>query len=227
MGEYVEEYAVSSAQKRMYMLQQLHPRETAYNMPLVLTAEGKLDQERLQQAFQKLIKRHESLRTRFVIVDGEPVQQIEEDVSFTVCSANGTEEEAGQWVQSFVEPFDLSAAPLLRVGVMRLSEETHLLAIDMHHIICDGVAISILVNEFNELYHGAELPPLRIQYKDFAVWQNERRKSEAYKKQEEYWLKQLSGELLMLQLPTDRKRPHGTKLHRGCRGIICLSGAGA
>ncbi|MCY7858962.1 amino acid adenylation domain-containing protein [Bacillus sonorensis] len=207
MGEYVEEYAVSSAQKRMYMLQQLHPRETAYNMPLVLTAEGKLDQERLQQAFQKLIKRHESLRTRFVIVDGEPVQQIEEDVSFTVCSANGTEEEAGQWVQSFVQPFDLSAAPLLRVGVMRLSEETHLLAIDMHHIICDGVAISILVNEFNELYHGAELPPLRIQYKDFAVWQNERRKSEAYKKQEEYWLKQLSGELPVLQLPTDRKRP--------------------
>ncbi|WP_270572260.1 non-ribosomal peptide synthetase [Bacillus glycinifermentans] len=207
MGEYVEEYPVSSAQKRMYMLHHMNPKVTVYNMPLILIVEGKLDYGQLERAFHSLVMRHESLRTRFVTVDGEPVQQIEEDAPFAVSYASGTEEEARGWADSFVRPFDLQLAPLFRAGVMTISPDRHLLAIDMHHIIADGVTVSILVQEFNALYHGAELAPLRIQYKDFAVWQNARMESGAYKTKEAYWMGQLAGELPVLQLPADKPRP--------------------
>ncbi|WP_270572258.1 non-ribosomal peptide synthetase [Bacillus glycinifermentans] len=202
-----ETYAVSSAQKRMYVLQQLDPHATAYNMPAVLVLEGDLDRKRLENAFQCLIERHESLRTRFILADGEPVQQVMKKAPLAVAYAGGTEEEAEQWAQSFVQPFDLRTAPLLRVGVMTISAVRHLLAIDMHHIIADGVTISNFINEFSRLYDGAVLDPLKIQYKDFAVWQNARMESEAYRKKEGYWIEQLGGELPLLQLPADKPRP--------------------
>ncbi|MDI3412143.1 condensation domain-containing protein [Bacillus sonorensis] len=183
-----KEYPVSSAQKRMYVLQQIDPGATAYNVPTVLVAEGILDYDRLEQAFQKLINRHESLRTRFVLTDGEPVQRIEENASFHVTYHHGTDDEAGRWVKSFIQPFDLSKAPLLRVGVMKVTAERHLLAIDLHHIIADGMTLNIFIQEFNALYHEIELAPLAIQYKDFAVWQHMRMESEAYSNQETYWL---------------------------------------
>ncbi|WP_197196800.1 non-ribosomal peptide synthetase [Bacillus sonorensis] len=202
-----KEYPVSSAQKRMYVLQQIDPGATAYNVPAVLVAEGILDYDRLEQAFQKLINRHESLRTRFVLTDGEPVQRIEENASFHVTYHHGTDDEAGRWVKSFIQPFDLSKAPLLRVGVMKVTAERHLLAIDLHHIIADGMTLNIFIQEFNALYHEIELAPLAIQYKDFAVWQHMRMESEAYSNQETYWLDRLSGELPVLQLPADKPRP--------------------
>ncbi|MDI3412149.1 condensation domain-containing protein [Bacillus sonorensis] len=170
-------------------------------------AEGPLDRARLERAFQSLVARHESLRTRFDIVDGAPVQQVMEQVSVEVPYFNGTKTEAQQWVQTFVRPFDISRAPLFRAGVMKLEDGRHVLAVDMHHIISDGVTASLLINEFSRLYRGEELPPLTIQYKDFAVWQNARLESEVYREQEAYWLKQLSGELPVLQLPADKPRP--------------------
>ncbi|MCY7858964.1 non-ribosomal peptide synthetase [Bacillus sonorensis] len=203
----METYPVSSAQKRMYFLQQMDPEATVYNMPAVFLAEGPLDRARLERAFQSLVARHESLRTRFDIVDGAPVQQVMEQVSVEVPYFNGTKTEAQQWVQTFVRPFDISRAPLFRAGVMKLEDGRHVLAVDMHHIISDGVTASLLINEFSRLYRGEELPPLTIQYKDFAVWQNARLESEVYREQEAYWLKQLSGELPVLQLPADKPRP--------------------
>ncbi|MDI3412148.1 condensation domain-containing protein [Bacillus sonorensis] len=200
-------YALSSAQKRMYVLQQMDRESTVYHMPEVLLITGRLDRTRLEQAFNGVIARHESLRTRFILLEGEPVQQVLEDASFRLSYRSGSEEKADRWLRSFVRPFDLSEAPLLRAEVMTLSDNRHLLAIDIHHIIADGITVSLLINELGMLYNGAQLQPLKLHYKDYAVWQNKRMQTEDYRKQEAYWLEKLSGELPLLELPADKPRP--------------------
>ncbi|WP_339225834.1 plipastatin non-ribosomal peptide synthetase PpsC [Bacillus sp. PS196] len=203
-----EIYPVSSAQKRIYVLQQLEDGGTGYNMPAVLELEGKLNLERMDRAFKELIKRHESLRTSFEQdAGGDPVQRIHDEVPFTLQTTvlgARTEEEAAA---AFIKPFDLSQAPLFRAQIVKVSDERHLLLVDMHHIISDGVSVNILIREFGELYNNRNLPALRIQYKDYAVWQEGFKTGDTYKTQEAYWLKQLEGELPVLDLPADHARP--------------------
>ncbi|MEC1581805.1 amino acid adenylation domain-containing protein [Bacillus subtilis] len=207
-AEKQETYPVSSAQKRIYVLQQLEEGGTGYNMPAVLELEGKLNPEGMDRAFKELIKRHESLRTSFEQdAGGDSVQRIHVEVPFTLqTTALGarTEEEAAA---AFIKPFDLSQAPLFRAQIVKVSDERHLLLVDMHHIISDGVSVNILIREFGELYNNRKLPALRIQYKDYAVWQEGFKTGDAYKTQEAYWLKQLEGELPVLDLPADHARP--------------------
>ncbi|MEC1441753.1 condensation domain-containing protein, partial [Bacillus sonorensis] len=203
-----ETYPVSSAQKRMYVLQQLEDGGTGYNMPAVLELEGKLDLERLDTVFKQLIKRHESLRTSFEQdAGGEPLQRIHDEVSFTLQTAALGEQTEQEAASAFIQPFDLSQAPLFRAQIVKVSDERHLLLVDMHHIISDGVSVNILIREFGELYNNRTLPALHIQYKDYAVWQEKFKKGDTYKKQEAYWLKQLEGELPVLDLPADHTRP--------------------
>ncbi|MDI6686457.1 plipastatin non-ribosomal peptide synthetase PpsC [Bacillus subtilis] len=207
-AEKQETYPVSSAQKRIYVLQQLEDGGTGYNMPAVLELEGKLNPERMDRAFKELIKRHESLRTSFEQdAGGDPVQRIHDEVPFTLQTTvlgERTEQEAAA---AFIKPFDLSQAPLFRAQIVKVSDERHLLLVDMHHIISDGVSVNILIREFGELYNNRKLPALRIQYKDYAVWQEGFKTGDAYKTQEAYWLKQLEGELPVLDLPADHARP--------------------
>ncbi|MGG3439388.1 plipastatin non-ribosomal peptide synthetase PpsC [Bacillus subtilis] len=207
-AEKQETYPVSSAQKRIYVLQQLEDGGTGYNMPAVLELEGKLDPERMDRAFKELIKRHESLRTSFEQdAGGDPVQRIHDEVPFTLQTTvlgARTEEEAAA---AFIKPFDLSQASLFRAQIVKVSDERHLLLVDMHHIISDGVSVNILIREFGELYNNRKLPALRIQYKDYAVWQEGFKTGDAYKTQGAYWLKQLEGELPVLDLPSDHARP--------------------
>ncbi|WP_332276277.1 plipastatin non-ribosomal peptide synthetase PpsC [Bacillus subtilis] len=207
-AEKQETYPVSSAQKRIYVLQQLEDGGTGYNMPAVLELEGKLNPERMDRAFKELIKRHESLRTAFEQdAGGDPVQRIHDEVPFTLQTTvlgERTEEEAAA---AFIKPFDLSQAPLFRAQIVKVSDERHLLLVDMHHIISDGVSVNILIREFGELYNNRNLPALRIQYKDYAVWQEGFKTGDAYKTQGAYWLKQLEGELPVLDLPADHARP--------------------
>ncbi|WP_434517827.1 plipastatin non-ribosomal peptide synthetase PpsC [Bacillus subtilis] len=207
-AEKQETYPVSSAQKRIYVLQQLEDGGTGYNMPAVLELEGKLNPERMDRAFKELIKRHESLRTSFEQdAGGDPVQRIHDEAPFTLQTTvlgARTEQEAAA---AFIKPFDLSQAPLFRAQIVKVSDERHLLLVDIHHIISDGVSVNILIREFGELYNNRKLPALRIQYKDYAVWQEGFKTGDAYKTQEAYWLKQLEGELPVLDLPADHARP--------------------
>ncbi|PLV32323.1 Plipastatin synthase subunit C [Bacillus subtilis subsp. subtilis] len=207
-AEKQETYPVSSAQKRIYVLQQLEDGGTGYNMPAVLELEGKLNPERMDRAFKELIKRHESLRTSFKQdAGGDPVQRIHDEAPFTLQTTvlgARTEQEAAA---AFIKPFDLSQAPLFRAQIVKVSDERHLLLVDMHHIISDGVSVNILIREFGELYNNRNLPALHIQYKDYAVWQEGFKTGDAYKTQEAYWLKQLEGELPVLDLPADHARP--------------------
>ncbi len=202
-----EYYPLSSAQKRIYTLQQFEENSTSYNMPIVMTLEGELDKSKLEESFNKLIQRHEALRTSFDVIDGEPVQIVHKEVSFAIEYTEASKEKAGEITEVFVKAFDLSKAPLIRVVLVKINNKEHILMIDKHHIISDGVSMGILTKEFIELYDGKELPKLRIQYKDFAVWQNELFKSGEIKKQEEYWLRAFEGEVPVLNMPVDHQRP--------------------
>ncbi|MFB7816379.1 amino acid adenylation domain-containing protein [Paenibacillus chitinolyticus] len=208
-----ESYPVSSAQKRLYVLSQLETDGFGYNMPGVLHLEGEPDAARLEQAFRALIRRHEALRTAFTLHDGVPVQRIapkEAPPEFTLprIRVQG-EAEALQAVRAFIRPFDLEQAPLLRAALVDEGANRHRLLVDMHHIVSDGVSTAILLEELSRLYNGEgeALPELRIQYKDYAVWQQSEAGSERVRAQEAYWLERLKGELPVLDLPADRTRP--------------------
>jgi amino acid adenylation domain-containing protein len=198
-----EYYPLSSAQKRLYILQQMVPDSITYNISQTFYLEESLDGERVAETFRRLIQRHESLRTSFNMVNEEPVQIIHETVAFKIDIRQG---EIQKTVNQFVRPFDLSKAPLLRVG-LAMSRATNVLLLDMHHIISDGISHGILHEDFMSLYRGKQLPRLRLQYKDYSQWQHEERQREAIKKQEGYWLKRFAGELPVLALPCDFPRP--------------------
>ncbi|MDR0140773.1 non-ribosomal peptide synthetase [Bacillus sp. JHAA] len=200
-------YPVSSVQKMVYLSTQIEGGELSYNMPGILTLEGKLDMNRLQTAFQRLIQRHESLRTGFEMVRGEPVQMIKSQVEFSMERYKATADEVEECFRTFVRPFDLSQAPLLRAGLIELEQDLHIFMFDMHHIITDGASMNIFVEELIQLYDGKELAPLRIQYKDFTEWKHQKEQRERIKSQEEYWLGVFHEELPSFELPKDFARP--------------------
>ncbi|OAB44753.1 non-ribosomal peptide synthetase [Paenibacillus glacialis] len=200
-------YPLSSAQKRLFVVHQLEGSSLSYNMPDVMFIEGSLSRARFEEAFRKLIARHDTLRTSFEIVDDSPVQRIHPEVSFTVEYVQASLDEVEETIRSFVREFDLQLAPLLRVGLIQIDTDRHILLFDTHHIISDGASVMIMMAEFVKLYNGVEDVPLRIQYKDYAVWQQQEMKSEQMKKQEAYWLEAFRTGGPVLDLPTDYARP--------------------
>ncbi|WP_340387692.1 amino acid adenylation domain-containing protein [Paenibacillus sp. FSL E2-0151] len=202
-----EVYPQSFAQKRLFILNQLEVAELSYNMPEAMLLEGALDRARFEETFRKLVARHEMLRTGFEMVDGEASQRVYQDVNFAVEFYQADEQEVEAVVHGFVRPFDLAKPPLLRVGLVELASERHILMYDMHHIISDGVSMEIFVEEFVRLYGGEQLEPLRIQYKDYTVWQHSQEQQERLQHQGAYWLDMFQGELPVLEMPTDYPRP--------------------
>lgn len=202
-----EVYPQSFAQKRLFILNQLEVAELSYNMPEAMMLEGALDRARFEETFRKLVARHEMLRTGFEMVDGEASQRVYQDVNFAVEFYQADEQEVEAVVHGFVRPFDLTKPPLLRVGLVELAPERHILMYDMHHIISDGVSMEIFVEEFVRLYGGEQLEPLRIQYKDYTVWQHSQEQQERLQHQGAYWLDMFQGELPVLEMPTDYPRP--------------------
>jgi acyl transferase domain-containing protein/acyl carrier protein len=194
-----EYYELSSAQKRLFLLQQMEPGGTAYNMPEIIPLDEFSNTEKLTNTIKQLIERHESLRTSFIIIDEEPVQRVYDHVEPDIDMQPD--------IAQFVRPFDLSNAPLLRVGLLKTGEDSHLLMVDMHHIMADGISQQVLANDFISLLDEKELPLLSIQYKDFARWQNEERRTGYLKQQETYWLSQFAGEIPSLKIPHDFPRP--------------------
>jgi bacitracin synthase 3 len=207
-----EYYPVSSAQKRMYLLWQLEGESITYNILGAVIIEGRVDKDQIESWFQQLIARHETLRTSFELVGEEPVQRIHSEVEFAVeylelPEIEAESEQLERIISGFIRPFNLEQAPLIRIKLARLNNEKHLLFIEIHHFISDGVSMGIILKELAELSQNRELPPLRIQYKDFTVWQNELFRSDEVKKQEEYWLNVFKGEIPVLNMPTDYPRP--------------------
>ncbi len=200
-------YVLSSAQKRLYVHQQVNPEDTGYNVPSVIILEKEPGRKRLEEAFNKLLHRHESLRTSFETVDGKPRQRIHDHITLTLRYYEAGEKGVAEILRQVVRPFDLSSPPLMRAALIKENENRYILVVDIHHIVTDGTSMDILINEFNTLMAGQELPPLKLRYKDYAEWQNSDRHKEMLKKQETYWLNGFAGELPLLNLPTDFPRP--------------------
>ncbi|MCP4158145.1 MAG: amino acid adenylation domain-containing protein [bacterium] len=202
-------YPLTPAQNRLYTLRQLETGGpgTAYNITTITTMEGTLYRKKLTQAFQQLVDRHESLRTRFETIEGQPAARLLEQAEFTI---EDYQAEAGQEtlaIDKFIRPFHLDTAPLMRVGIIKNHTERYLLMMDMHHIITDGVSMGIVLRELIDAYEGRELPALRLRYRDYAMWLEQWGRSGAMEQQEAYWLKEFAEEPPTLELPTDYPRP--------------------
>ena len=202
-----EWYETSIAQKRMFFMYEMDPNDISYNIPMILKIEGYLDYEKLESALQKLMLRQESLRTSFDIVDGEVMQKVHDQVDFHITYKTMESIDSFKGLQGFVRPFQLSIAPLFRVEVITLNEQQSILMIDLHHIISDASSMAILISDLIRLYNGEEIAPLRIQYTDYAAWQNKYLASEEMKKQQKFWLDTYAGEIPLIHLPLDYIRP--------------------
>jgi len=211
IAEKKEYYRLSSSQKRLYIVNQIDSQSLNYNIPAVYRLPKEPDLTRLKETFSQLIARHESFRTSFIMVEDEPVQRIYEQVAFELeifrADGQGGQEQLELIIRRFIRSFDLTRAPLLRVGLIETEEKEYFLLFDMHHIISDGVSMSIFLQELTGLYQGEKLPPVGLQYKDFAEWQQGQEQKERYQAQKAYWQAEFSGEIPILQLPLDFPRP--------------------
>ncbi|WP_143265067.1 condensation domain-containing protein, partial [Amycolatopsis lexingtonensis] len=197
------EAPLSFAQQRLWFLDEFEPGSTEYVSPTVLRLRGELDTAALDRAFTALVARHESLRTTFATVDGHGVQVVHPPHAVRVPVTDGDLESA---LAGATGPVDLHTGPLLRVALTRLAPDDHVLTLVLHHIVTDGWSAGVLLRELAALYRDEELPPLPVQYADYAVWQRRRLEGAELEEQLSYWRHRLDG-LPVLDLPTDRPRP--------------------
>ncbi|MBY9077396.1 amino acid adenylation domain-containing protein [Paenibacillus sp. HN-1] len=205
----MELYPVSSAQQRIYYLQQLDTASTAYNLVSAMELQGTIHLEQIQATLSKLIQRHDSLRTVFPCVDGVIYQKIHGEQPFNIDLLNSqeiSEEGIGRIIDNYNSSFDLSSGPLIKAGCIQMAADRLILLVIIHHIIADGISVQILIDEFMQLYGDAVLPKPEIQYKDYAVWQNNRMNE--LDAQRSYWLQRLAGNIPVIDLPYDFKRPN-------------------
>ncbi|GEL05494.1 non-ribosomal peptide synthetase [Rummeliibacillus stabekisii] len=218
-------YQLSSAQKRIYMLDRITSDKGSYNIPVPMEIFGELSESRIEEAFRRVIERHEILRTTYEIVNGKPVQVVHASVdNFRLNVLEINQEDLNNTMLNSFTPFDLSKAPLLNVHLLRISEVHHVLLLNIHHIILDGISLSVIMKEFLEIYRGGTLPVLEVHYKEFADWQQKSLSSNAIKKQENYWLNTFKDSVPILELPTDYQRPK-EKNYRGSLYHFQLNGA--
>ncbi|MFH1537854.1 MAG: amino acid adenylation domain-containing protein, partial [bacterium] len=221
-----ELYDVSHAQRRLWVTEQMEENSFYYNLQGAIKLDGNLDADAFSKALDSLINRHESLRTTFVSMDGRPRQKIHGSIGFKLEEVDlsgepDREKLAGECIEREARThFDLSKGPLLRAKLFEMGETSHLFLITMHHIVCDGWSMNVMMEELFALYEAyaagddARLPRLRIQYKDYSEWHNAVLEGEGMKEIRRYWHDRLSGNPPTLELPTDHPRP-AVKTYKG------------
>ncbi|MBZ5494749.1 MAG: amino acid adenylation domain-containing protein, partial [Acidobacteriia bacterium] len=226
---------LSFAQQRLWFLAQMEGVGEAYHMPLWLHLKGKLDRVALRRALNQLVKRHEVLRTRFVVVNGEPEQRVvqveessfellERDLENRVDIIPELERLAAEQKNA---AFNLETGPLIRAQLVRMKTDEHALLIVVHHIVCDGWSVGVLHKDLGALYdaflHGETdpLPELVVQYVDYALWQRRWMEGELLQHQADYWRKNLSGVPELMEVPGDYVRPASWK-HTGALSSVML-----
>ncbi|MEQ8474598.1 amino acid adenylation domain-containing protein [Fulvivirga sp.] len=208
-----DSYVLSSAQKRLYFLFELDKKSIIYNVVQTAQIKGDVDISYLKKSFEILVSRHESLRTTFRIINGEPRQIISDSINLEIETFTASESEIDDVINSFVRPFDLNNGPLIRVGLIKVEEARYILIVDMHHIIADGTSQGILIDEFNAIYKQEKLSPMQaIHYKDYAEWQQSENRRNELKRQKEYWINEFNEPVTVLELPTDYPRPFIKKI---------------
>jgi amino acid adenylation domain-containing protein/non-ribosomal peptide synthase protein (TIGR01720 family) len=214
---------LSYAQERQWFLWQLEPQSAAYHIPSVLRLKGRLDGAALQRSFDALLERHESLRSHLRQEHERTVQVIEPPMPLHIARADVDESALLAWIETEIaRPFDLQQGPLLRVSLLRLAADEHVLVLVQHHIVSDGWSMQLMVEELVQLYaaysqgQDLQLPALPIQYADYAVWQRHWMDAGEKDRQLAYWRDRLGGEQSVLELPFDHPRP-AVQSHRGAR----------
>jgi amino acid adenylation domain-containing protein len=213
-------HPLSFAQQRLWFINQLAPDNPAYNIPIIINLTGDINIAALEQSLNEILRRHDSLRTNFVVSEGKPVQVVKSSASLALSvedlrelsESDRTKELQRLSTLIAQQSFDLSNEPLWRVKLLRLAEQEYRLLLTLHHIIADGWSMGVLIRELAALYEAystgklSPLPELPIQYVDFAYWQHQWLESEHIQPLLEYWKQQLGGDLTVLNLPTDRPR---------------------
>ena len=216
-----QSFALSSAQQRLWFMEQFQPGNVAYNYCDALRFIGPLDVTALEQSLSHLVARHEILRTTFRTQNGKPIQQVHapQAIHLPVVQARGIPDlQRNAYIRQVTlgdveQPFDLESGSLLRMKLLRFDERDHALTFVTHHIIFDGWSYGVFMRELLLSYQAfsgqkaPQLPELSVQYGDFVEWQRKRLESPALDKQLEYWKKQLAAPLPALALPLDRPRP--------------------
>ncbi|WP_304511255.1 non-ribosomal peptide synthetase [Desulfopila sp. IMCC35008] len=213
---------MSFAQQRLWFFEQLEGPGAVYNIPLAMLVCGDLNEDIVSRVVHEIVHRHETLRTSFVVEEGQPRQRIHTmavlsnlvSIEELTVLERETPEQAMQRVanEEATRPFDLGQPPLLRVRILRICGGQRLLLLTVHHIAADGWSMGILLHEFVTLYqafsqgHASPLAPLPVQYSDFALWQRAEAQQRVFAEQLRYWREQLSGAPELLNLPTDRPR---------------------
>ncbi len=205
----------SSAQSRMYFIDQLEPGNPVYHFPAGVRIKGKLHIRALEKSINEIVSRHEVLRTTFHLDNGEIVQVIRPELQIPLRQVQENEDSLQKAIQQEVHlPFNLRSGPLLRCVLFELSAEEYVLLITMHHIVSDGWSVGVFIREFSALYRAfinnrpSPLPEPELQYADFSEWHNEILASDAIQKQMAYWEEQLKDVSKVLHFPTDYPRPH-------------------
>ncbi|OCQ21027.1 hypothetical protein A7985_14685 [Pseudoalteromonas luteoviolacea] len=202
-AQHKEAYICTPQQRQLYLLHRLQPDALTYNIPIIFECEGEIDVAKLENAFATLIKRHESLRTRFSYDDGDISQIIEDHVECRINQRQANSDDYEALITECIKPFSLDIAPLLAVDLIGLEAQKHLLVINVHHIIFDAVSLSILISELNLLYTGEALPDLEFRYSDYAEWLNTHSSQDS----QGYWLNEFSTPSAKLYLPLANRRP--------------------
>ncbi len=226
-GQSVQTFPLSFAQQRLWFIDQMEPEDCAYNIPVAVRLTGQLKVAVLEQSVNALIERHETLRTSFITIKGEPKQVVVPKLTITIPLINlhGVEEEAtviNQFAREEAQtPFHLSQAPLLRVKLLQIHPTEHILLLTMHHIVSDGWSMGILVRELAILYEAfsqgnpSPLPKLPIQYGDYSVWQRQWLQGEVLDSLSSYWKRQLGGSKTVLPLPKESSLEKGKTTQGG------------
>ncbi|QDX94147.1 amino acid adenylation domain-containing protein [Brevibacillus laterosporus] len=200
-------YLTSDEQKRMYALSAINPAATHYNIPHAVEIVGDLNISTLQSAFTSIVHRHDVFRTTFCLKNDELVQIVKDDVPFEMEVIQTTEPNVQEMISSFIRPFDLHKDVLIRTLLICLPNKRHVLLMDMHHIIFDGLSMSVLTKELAALYDRQELPSTKYQYKDYVYLKNKEFQLEKMGKQEAFWLENFAQNIPDLHLPIDYSRP--------------------
>ncbi|HEY5758595.1 MAG TPA: condensation domain-containing protein, partial [Steroidobacter sp.] len=226
--------AASSAQQRLWFIDQLEECGATYNIPVALELRGRLHESALREALNALVERHEALRTVFEAVEGELRQSIAATGRFGLQTSSLLDVPADHRADTLrshalseaKSPFDLRTGPLIRGHLLQLEPERHVLLLTMHHIVSDGWSLGVFIRELAETYQASSegraprLPALSIQYADYAQWQRSWLQGDSQQQQVAYWRTRLAGINGQLDLPTDRKRP-ATQSYRGATvGVV-------
>jgi len=200
---------LSYSQERIWFFEQLEPGTPTYHLPEAVRLRGGLDVAQLHTSFQRIVDRHESLRTVFAQAAGRPTQHVLPDavVALPLVEAGSEEDALTQIMADMRVPFELEKGPLLRLKLYRLADDDHILFMMAHHIITDGWSTGLVLRELAAHYAGATLDEVQVHYADYALWQRAHLQGAALDVPLSYWKQQLCGTLPVLQLPTDRPRP--------------------